>query len=88
LSGVPFVDSTAANTLEGIAHKARRKRVTVVLTGTTHALRAELFAQRIRPPLVRYERSIESALAKLRLRRARGSTTAGEDTRSSMSDGS
>ncbi|WP_424934159.1 SulP family inorganic anion transporter [Amaricoccus macauensis] len=62
LSAVPLVDSTAANTLEMLAHKAERRGTRVVLTGTTHALRRELFAHGIKPPLVRYEPSIEAAM--------------------------
>jgi SulP family sulfate permease len=68
LSAVPFVDSTAANTIESLAHKARRRGVRVILTGTTHALRRELFAQRVKPPLVRYERRIEDAVRRTRAR--------------------
>jgi SulP family sulfate permease len=66
LAGVQFLDSTAANTLEGLARKAARRNVEVVLTGTTHEVREELFAHGIKPPAVRYERSIEAALVKLR----------------------
>jgi SulP family sulfate permease len=68
LGGVPFVDSTAANTLESLAHKAARRGVEVVLTSTTHDVRQELFAHGLKPPLVRYERSVETALSKLHRR--------------------
>jgi SulP family sulfate permease len=64
LAGVPFVDSTAASTLLGLARKAARHRVQVVLTGTTREMREELFAHGVRPPLVRYSRTVERALAK------------------------
>jgi SulP family sulfate permease len=66
LSAVPFLDATAANTLEGLARKAAKRRVRVVLTGTNHDVRQELFVHGVKPPLVRYERSIDTALAKLR----------------------
>jgi len=62
-SAVPFVDSTAANTLEGIVRKAARRRVQVVLTGTTQEMRAELGVHGLEPPRVRFETSIETALA-------------------------
>ena len=62
-SAVPFVDSTAANTLEGIVRKAARRRVQVVLTGTTQEMRAELGVHGLEPPRVRFESSIETALA-------------------------
>jgi sulfate permease, SulP family len=61
---VPFLDSTAANTIEGMAHKAARKNVAVYLTGTTHDIRRDLFAQGIKPPLVHYARRIEDAIRK------------------------
>jgi len=64
-SAVPLVDSTAANTIEMLAHKAARRGIKVVLTGTTHNLRRALFAQGVKPPLVRFDRTIERALAKL-----------------------
>ncbi len=65
LSAVPFLDSTAANMLEGLARKASRRQVRLVLTGTTHEVREGLFAHGLKPPLVHYERSIDVALSKL-----------------------
>lgn len=65
LSSVPFIDSTAANTLEILAHKADRRGARMILSGTSHALRRALFAQGLKPPLVRYEASIEDALRRL-----------------------
>ncbi|WP_022729080.1 SulP family inorganic anion transporter [Fodinicurvata sediminis] len=67
LSAVPFLDSTAANTLEGLARKAERRGVRVSLTGTTRPLRKELFLNGLKPPLVRYEPSLEKALERHRL---------------------
>jgi SulP family sulfate permease len=61
-SAVPFLDSTAANTIESLAHKARRHGVDVYLTGTNHDVRKELFAHGIKPPMVHYEQSVESAV--------------------------
>jgi SulP family sulfate permease len=76
LAGVPFVDSTAANTLHSLASKAARRHVLVVLTGATAEIRIELAAHGLTPPLVRYEKSIEAALAGdlLRPQPARNST--------------
>lgn len=65
-AAVPFLDSTAANTLEGLAHKATRRGVKVVLTGTSHEIRKELFMHGIKPPLVSYESSIDKAVATVR----------------------
>ena len=66
LAAVPFLDATAANTLDGLARKAAKRKVRVVLTGTNHEVREELFVHGVKPPLVRYERSIDVALVKLR----------------------
>ncbi len=59
---VTLVDSSAARMIEGIAHKARRRGVTLYLTGTTPDLRRVFLAHGARPPLVRYSSTIASAL--------------------------
>jgi SulP family sulfate permease len=64
-AAVPFLDSTAANTIEGFARKAAKRHVHVVLTGTNDEVREELFVHGIKPPLAHYEDTIEAALAKL-----------------------
>src|SRR3546814_2750912 len=43
-AAVPFLDSTAANTIEGLASKAARRGVHIVLPGTSHDVRQDLFA--------------------------------------------
>jgi SulP family sulfate permease len=63
---VPFIDSSAANTVEGIVHKAARRGVKVVLTGTTHEMRLQLFAQGMKPPVVSYESNVALGVQKLR----------------------
>jgi SulP family sulfate permease len=68
LAGVTLVDSSAANMIEGLAAKARRRGVAVYLSGANPALRRALLAHGARPPLVRYARSIEMALAAARRR--------------------
>jgi len=65
-AAVPFLDSTAANTIGGLARKARRRHVAVYLTGTTHELRKVLFAHGVKPPLVHYAPKIDDAVAKAR----------------------
>ncbi|WP_055048910.1 SulP family inorganic anion transporter [Devosia sp. A16] len=62
-SAVPFIDSTAANTMGGIARKAARHRVVLLISGATPAVRASLAAHGISAPAVLFERSIESAVA-------------------------
>jgi sulfate permease, SulP family len=65
-AAVPLLDSTGANIIEGIAHKAHRHTVKVVLTGTSREIRKALFAHNIKPPLVTYEKTIEDAVRKMR----------------------
>ena len=61
-SAVPFVDSTAANAIAGIARKAGRHKVRVFVTGATPAVRHALLAAGARRPQVRYRRHIEDAV--------------------------
>jgi SulP family sulfate permease len=66
LSGVTLVDSSAANMIEGLAAKARRRGVHVYLAGASPGVRRELAAHGARPPLVRYVPDIAAALAEAR----------------------
>lgn len=63
-SAVPFIDSTAANTIEGIARKAHRSGVLLVISAASPAVRKILATHGIKPPTVPFEPSIEAALAK------------------------
>jgi sulfate permease, SulP family len=72
-SAVPFVDSTAANTIEGLVQKTARHGVRVYLSGTSPTVRRELFVHGLRPPHVHYENSIASAHAKARAGLGEGS---------------
>jgi sulfate permease, SulP family len=65
-TAVPFVDSTGARTIEGLAHKAAQRGVGVYLTGVSPGVRRELAAQGVRPPLVKKAVSIDRALAEIR----------------------
>jgi SulP family sulfate permease len=67
-AGVTLIDSSAANMIEGLAAKARRRGVAVYLTAAAPAMRRELLTHGARPPLVRYAPSIEAALAAARRR--------------------
>ena len=75
-SAVPFVNSTGARTIEGLAHKAAQRGVGVYLTGVSHGVRRELAAQGVRPPLVRKAVSIDQALAQIRDKRRAQETPA------------
>lgn len=67
-SGAALIDSTAVHTVEGMVHKAQRRGMAVVLTGTTHEQRVLLFAQGLKPPVVQYESTLAMGLLKLRHR--------------------
>jgi len=66
LSDVTLIDSTAAHLIEQLVHKAEKRGVDVMLTGTTHDLRVQLFAQGLKPPKVAYESSISLGMRKMR----------------------
>ncbi|MEP2544886.1 MAG: sodium-independent anion transporter, partial [Alphaproteobacteria bacterium] len=66
LAAVPFLDSTAANTIDGLAKKAQRQGVVVILTGVSDSVRGDLAAHGITPPLVAFEPTIDAALTKVR----------------------
>lgn len=64
LAAVPFVDSSAAHTLEGLAHNVARRGATLVLTGAAPDVQRDLVAQGVRSPLVRYDPSVAAAVAR------------------------
>jgi sulfate permease, SulP family len=59
---VPYLDSTAANTIAAIARKAQRNGSSVTVTAASAQVRHTLFTHGARPPLVEYRTSIEAAL--------------------------
>ena len=62
-SAVPFIDSTAANTIEGVARKAKRSGVVLVVSGASAATAATLTAHGVRTPAVHYAATLEEGLA-------------------------
>jgi len=62
---VPFLDSTAAYTIDSLARKAAARGVYVTLTNTTPEMRRVLFAHDLKPPLVHYENRVEDAVRKI-----------------------
>ena len=66
LSGVPFLDSTAANSMAGLAASAQRHGVRFFLTGTSAPVRKMLLAHGVREPLAVYRHSIAEAVAEVR----------------------
>ncbi|UZE48209.1 SulP family inorganic anion transporter [Rhodopseudomonas sp. P2A-2r] len=70
-AAVPFLDSTAANAIKGIAEKARRRGVRVILTGTSQPVRRAPLTHGARPPLVKYRSDIADAVAEIKARTGR-----------------
>ena len=52
-SAVPFLDSTGANMIEGLAHKAHKRGVALWLTGANRDIRRLFLAHGLRRPLVK-----------------------------------
>jgi SulP family sulfate permease len=67
LAAVPFLDSTAANTIAGLADKAARHRVQLLITGASPRIRHTLLTHGLRAPQVRYMRSVEDAVRAVRV---------------------
>lgn len=65
-SSVPFVDSTAAHTMESLVAKAARRGIAVYLSGTSAGVRNQLVLHHLKPPRVDYETSIVSAVSRAR----------------------
>ncbi|NIZ13513.1 SulP family inorganic anion transporter [Phaeobacter sp. HF9A] len=63
-TAVPFLDSTGANMIEGLAHKARSQDVTLWLTGASADIQKTFAAHNLLPPLVQLADSIDDALAR------------------------
>jgi SulP family sulfate permease len=65
-AAVPFLDSSAANTIAQIARKAQRRGVRVFITATSPTVRRALLTHGVRPPLVRYRATITRAIADIK----------------------
>jgi SulP family sulfate permease len=65
-SAVPFVDSTAAHTIEGLARSAAKHGVKLYITGTSPEVRRALTAHGVAPSSVHYKSTIERALHEAR----------------------
>jgi SulP family sulfate permease len=62
-SAVLFIDSTAADAIKGVARKAQRHGARLIISGAPRAARRTLWAHGVRPPEVRYARSLDAALS-------------------------
>lgn len=65
-SNVPFLDSTGANMIEGLAHKARDCDVDLWLTGASRDIRRAFITHGLKRPVVHYAASVDDALAMVR----------------------
>jgi SulP family sulfate permease len=65
-SAVPFIDSTAANAIEGIARRAARTGVLLLISGASPATEATLATHGVGTPKVAHFKTIEAAFAAAR----------------------
>jgi SulP family sulfate permease len=63
---VPFMDSTAANVIEGTLNKAERIGVRFIIVGANTQVRRALYQHHVRPPRVVMRASITAALETIR----------------------
>lgn len=61
-AAVPFLDSTGANMIEGLAHKAHSRGVALWLTGASRDIQRVFVTHGLKRPLVHYATTIEDAL--------------------------
>ncbi|MBD3771921.1 MAG: sodium-independent anion transporter, partial [Rhodobacterales bacterium] len=59
------LDSTGANMIEGLAHKAHKRGVALWLTGASRDIQRVFVTHGLKRPLVLYAASIEDALKSL-----------------------
>jgi len=65
-AAVPFLDSTGANVMEGLAHKAARRGVRLFVSGANADVRRSLLAHDVRPPAVHFAANVAEALTQYR----------------------
>ncbi|MBN9005628.1 MAG: STAS domain-containing protein [Rhizobiales bacterium] len=65
-AAVPFLDSSAANTINRVAAKAQRQGIRLFITGASPSVRRTLLTYGVRPPRARYRASIARALADIK----------------------
>ena len=65
-AAVPFIDSTAANTIGSAARKAEKSGVALLISAASPAVRESLASHGVQPPAVRFEPSLDDAFAAAR----------------------
>lgn len=66
-SAVPFLDSTGANMIEGLARKAKKRGIALWLTGASRDIRKGFVTHGLKRPMVHYAATVEDALASIAL---------------------
>jgi len=61
-AAVPFLDSTGANVMEGLARKAARRGVRLVVSGASPDITRALAAHSLRPPKITFAPSLDEAI--------------------------
>ena len=64
-SSVPFLDSTGANMIEGLAHKARKRGVVIWLTGASREIQRVFATHGLKSPAVHYATTVDEAIAEM-----------------------
>jgi len=62
LAAVPFLDSTGANVIEGLAHKTNRRGVQLWITGANTSIERVLLTHGLREPLCHYAATAQEAM--------------------------
>ena len=65
-AAVPFLDSTGANVMEGLAHKAAKRGVKLFVSAANTDVRRSLLTHGVRPPDVHFAATIDDALTQYR----------------------
>ena len=65
-AAVPFLDSSAANTMSRVAAKAERQGIRLFITGASPPVRRALLTHGVRPPRARYRETIARAVADIK----------------------
>jgi len=63
-SRVPFLDATGANVMEGLAAKAKRRAIPLVVTGASLTVKKDMIAHGLSKSSIQFETNIEAAVAK------------------------
>jgi sulfate permease, SulP family len=68
-AAVPFLDSTAAHAMSGVAAKAARQGIRLYITGASPTVRRALLTHGVSPPRAKYRETIARAVADIKLHR-------------------